>query len=61
MWGKKRINVARALTVTMLPEFQQSGFGIVLLDRLVEAAKPWGLTGWNFRGCSRATLVRAAR
>ena len=46
----------------MLPEFQQSGFGIVLLDRLVEAAKPWGLKGWEFswvlesNASSRGTL-----
>ena len=65
MWGKERINVARALTVTMLPAFQQSGFAIVLLDRLVEAAKPWGLTGWEFswvlesNTSSRGTLMRA--
>jgi GNAT superfamily N-acetyltransferase len=65
MWGKKRINVARALTVTMLPAFQQSGFAIVLLDRLVEAAKPWGLTGWELSWVlesntnSRGTLGRA--
>ena len=65
MWGKKRINVARALTVTMLPAFQQSGFAIVLLDRLVEAAKPWGLTGWELswvlesNTSSRGTLERA--
>jgi len=36
----------------------------VLLDRLVEAAKPWGLTGWEFswvlesNTSSRGTLRR---
>ena len=65
MWGRKRINVARAMAVTMLPEHQHSGLGIVLLDRLVEAAKPWGLMGWEFswvlesNECSRGTLERA--
>ena len=50
MQGRRRIDVARAMAVTMLPGFQQSGFGIVLLDRLVDAAKPWGLKGWEFSG-----------
>ena len=64
MWGRKRINVARAMAVTMVPEYQQSGIGIVLLDRLVEAAKPWGLKGWEFswvlesNDASRGTLKR---
>jgi GNAT superfamily N-acetyltransferase len=48
MLGRKRINVARAMAVTMVPGYQQSGLGIVLLDRLVEAAKPWGLKNWEF-------------
>jgi len=65
MRGRRRINVARAMAVTMLPDFQQSGFGIVLLDRLVEAAKPWGLRSWEFswvlesNTSSRGTLERA--
>jgi len=65
MWGRKRINVARAMAVIMVPGHQQSGFGIVLLDRLVEAAKPWGLKGWEFSWVlesnhnSRGTLKRA--
>jgi GNAT superfamily N-acetyltransferase len=64
IWGKRRINVARAMAVTMLPAFQQSGFSIVLLDRLVEAAKPWGLRSWEFswvlesNTSSRGTLER---
>ena len=65
LWGRKRINVARAMAVTMLPEYQQSGLGIVLLDRLVESAKPWGLKGWEFswvlesNEASRGSLRRA--
>jgi GNAT superfamily N-acetyltransferase len=65
LWGRKRINVARAMAVTMLPEYQQSGLGIVLLDRLVESAKPWGLKGWEFswvlesNEASRGSLKRA--
>ena len=65
LWGRKRINVARAMAVTMLPEYQQSGLGVVLLDRLVESAKPWGLKGWEFswvlesNEASRGSLRRA--
>ena len=65
LWGRKRINVARAMAVTMVPEYQQSGLGIVLLDRLVESAKPWGLKGWEFswvlesNEASRGSLKKA--
>jgi GNAT superfamily N-acetyltransferase len=65
MWGRKRINVARAMAVAMVPGYQQSGLAVVLLDRLVEAAKPWGLKGWEFswvlesNASSRGTLKRA--
>jgi GNAT superfamily N-acetyltransferase len=63
--GRRRIDAARAMAVTMLPAFQQSGLGIVLLDRLVDAAKPWGLKRWEFswvlesNTSSRGTLERA--
>ena len=65
MWGRRRIDVARAMAVMMLPGFQQSGLGIVLLDRLVDTAKPWGLKRWEFswvlesNESSRGTLERA--
>jgi GNAT superfamily N-acetyltransferase len=65
MWGRKRIDVARAMALAMLPGYQQSGLGIVLLDRLVEAAKPWGLKSWEFswvlesNEASRGSLERA--
>jgi GNAT superfamily N-acetyltransferase len=65
MWGRRRINVARAMAVTMSPGFQHSGLGIVLVDRLVEAAKPWGLKSWEFswvlesNESSRGSLERA--
>jgi GNAT superfamily N-acetyltransferase len=64
MLGRKRIDVARAMAVTMVPGFQQSGLGIVLLDQLVDAAKPWGLKRWEFswvlesNESSRGTLER---
>ncbi len=65
LWGRKRIDVARAMAVIMVPGYQQSGLVIVLMDRLVEAAKPWGLKGWEFswvlesNASSRGTLKRA--
>ncbi len=64
MFGRKRIDVARAMAVTMVPEYQQSGIGVVLIDRLVEAAKPWGLKRWELswvlesNAASRGTLKR---
>lgn len=63
--GRRRIDVARAMAVTMLPGYQRSGFGIVLMDRLVEAAKPWGIKAWEFswvlesNKSSRGSLERA--
>lgn len=65
IWGRKRINVARGMAVMMVPGHQHSGMGVVLLDRLVESAKPWGLKGWEFswvlesNASSRGTLRRA--
>jgi GNAT superfamily N-acetyltransferase len=64
LWGRKRIDAARAMAMTMMPGWQQSGLGIVLIDRLVEAAKPWGLKSWEFswvlesNKSSRGTLER---
>lgn len=63
--GRSRINVARAMAVTMAPGFQQSGLAVVLMDHLVEAARPWGLKHWEFswvlesNTSSRGTLERA--
>ena len=65
MRGYKRIDVARGMAVTMVPGYQQSGLGIVLLDRLTEAAKPWGLKSWEFswvlesNTSSRGTMRKA--
>lgn len=63
--GRRKISAARAMAVTMVPGYQQSGLGIVLIDRLVEAARPWGLQKWEFSWVlesntnSRGTLERA--
>jgi len=65
MRGRRRIDAARAMAVTMVPAFQQSGLGIVLIDRLVDAAKPWELKRWEFswvlesNESSRGSLERA--
>lgn len=65
MWGRRQIDVARGMAVTMVPGYQQSGLSVVLIDRLVEAAKPWGLKSWEFswvlesNKSSRGTLERA--
>lgn len=40
--GRKGITTARAMAVTMIPGYESSGLGVVLLDRLVEAAAKWG-------------------
>ena len=64
MRGRRRIDVARAMAVTMLPAFQQSGLSVVLLDRLVDTARPWCLKRWEFswvlesNESSRGTLER---
>jgi len=64
MLGRSRINVARAMAMTMVPGYQQSGLALMLMDHLVEAAKPWGLKSWEFswvlesNKSSRGTLER---
>ncbi len=64
MRGRRRIDVARGMAVTMIPAYQHSGLSIVLLDQLVGAAKPWGLKCWEFswvlesNTSSRGTLER---
>ncbi len=65
MLGRSRIDAARAMAMTMVPGYQQSGLGLILMDRLVEAAKPWGLRSWEFswvlesNSSSRGSLERA--
>lgn len=45
MLGRRGITAARVVTMTMAPGYQSSGFGLVLLDSLVEAAKRWRTSG----------------
>ncbi len=63
--GRRRIDVARGLAITMLPGYTRSGLGVVLLDQLTEAAKLWGIRRWEFSWVlesnknSRGSLERA--
>jgi len=63
--GRRHITVARAMAVTMVPGYQSSGLGLVLLDNLVEAAAKWGIERYEFswvlesNARSRGSLERA--
>jgi GNAT superfamily N-acetyltransferase len=65
LMGRRKITAARAMAMTMVPGYQRSGLGIVLMDRLVEAAKQWGIRRWEFswvlesNSKSRGTLERS--
>lgn len=67
LMGRKRITSARAMAMTMVPGYESSGLSVVLLDRLVEAAKLWGgrIDRYEFSWVlesndrSRGTLERA--
>jgi GNAT superfamily N-acetyltransferase len=41
--GRRKITAARVMAITMVPSYQSAGFGIVLLDNLVEAVAKWGI------------------
>lgn len=63
--GRRHITVARLMAVTMIPGYQSSGLGLVLLDNMVEAAAEWGITNYEFswvlesNARSRGSLERA--
>lgn len=63
--GRRHITAARAMAMTMVPGYQSSGLGIVLLDNLVGAAAKWGIERYEFSWVlennvrSRGTLERA--
>lgn len=65
LMGRRRIDVARGLAINMMPGYQRSGLGVVLLDQLTEAAKLWGIKRWEFSWVlesnknSRGSLERA--
>ncbi len=45
---RKTINTARAMALTLLPGYQRSGLGIVLLDDLMNPSERRGITRWEF-------------
>ncbi|MBS0198669.1 MAG: GNAT family N-acetyltransferase [Planctomycetes bacterium] len=64
--GRRRIAAARVMAMTMVPGYQSAGLAIVLLDRLVEAAKSnWNINRYEFswvlesNARSRGSLERA--
>jgi GNAT superfamily N-acetyltransferase len=63
--GRRHITTARAMALTMVPGYQSSGLGIVLLDNLVGAAATWGIKRYEFswilesNASSRGSLERA--
>jgi len=62
--GRRHITTARAMAVTMVPGFQSTGIGVILLDQLVEVARNWGIQRYEFSWVlesnrrSRGTLER---
>ncbi len=64
---RKRITAARAMAMTMVPGYANSGLSVVLMDRLVDAAANWGgqIERYEFswvlesNARSRGTLERA--
>lgn len=65
--GRRRITAVRAMAMTMVPGYQSSGLGIVLLDNMVWAtggAEQWGIQRYEFswvlesNSNSRGTLER---
>jgi GNAT superfamily N-acetyltransferase len=65
MTGRKKINAVRAMTMTMVPGYQNAGLSVVLLDSLMEEAKKWDIVRWELswvlesNTSSRGTLERA--
>lgn len=63
--GRKRITVARAMSMTMAPGYQSAGLSVVLLDNLIGAAAKWGIERYECswvlesNSSSRGTLERA--
>jgi hypothetical protein len=62
---RKSIHTARALCLTMLPGYQRSGLGIILLDDMMRPSAKRGITLWEFSWVlesntkSRGSLERA--
>ncbi len=65
MTGRKKINAARVMAMTMVPGYQDSGLSVVLIDSIIDEAKKWGIVRWELswvlesNSRSRGTLERA--
>ncbi len=46
--GRGRIDTARALAITMSPEYRHAGLGVLLMHRLIEPARRRGIQNWEF-------------
>jgi hypothetical protein len=63
--GRRHITAARVMAMTMVPGYQSSGLGIVLLDNLVVAVAKWAIERYEFswvlesNARARGTLERA--
>ncbi len=65
MTGRRRINTVRAMTMTMVPGYQDAGLSVVLMDNLTGPAMKWGIQRWELswvlesNSRSRGSLERA--
>jgi hypothetical protein len=63
--GRRKITTVRAMTLTMVPGYQDAGLSVVLLDKLTEPAAKWGIQCWEMswilesNSRSRGSLERA--
>jgi len=65
MTGRRKITTVRAMSMTMVPGYQDAGLSVVLIDNLTGPAKKWGIERWELswvlesNSRSRGTLERA--
>jgi hypothetical protein len=63
--GRRKITTVRAMTLTMVPGYQDAGLSVVLLDKLTGPAAKWGIQYWEMswilesNSRSRGSLERA--
>ncbi len=62
---RKSLDTARAMVLALVPGYQRSGLGIILLDDLMRPSTKWGISTWEFSWVlesntkSRGSLERA--
>ncbi len=65
MTGRRKITTVRAMSMTMVPGYQDAGLSVVLIDNLTGPATKWGIQRWELswvlesNNRSRGTLERA--